>query len=393
MVEIELSIMARGNDPIGDLLPLLDQFEAEHHIHVKVTVLTWDIAWNEIVKMALYSDGPDVSEIGTSWTGNFIAMNALRPFTSSELVALGGSAAFLPSSWQSSMVLGEKEVCAIPWLADTRLIYFRRDLLDKAGVDSAAAFSSPEQVALTFGRLRDSGVNMPWVAPTHSGLFTLHNVASWIWGAGGDFVTTNGKRVIFDQPQARAGMKAYFDLYRYLGSEALHLNGYQADRAFVQGQAAVMISGPREGLVNRSSNPDWGVALPAGVPFIGGSNLVIWQHTRRDRDALQLVKFLTGKQAQISYAPRTGLLPVHLETLASPAFINDPIHALMAQALHAGRSFPAMRLWGLIEDKLRITFSGLSEDILEQSASGIDALLDKYLTPLAEQLNITLGVT
>jgi hypothetical protein len=65
----------------------------------------------------------------------------------------------------------------------------------------------------------------------------------------------------------------------------------------------------------------------------------------------------------------------------------------MAQALHAGRSFPAMRLWGLIEDKLRITFSGLSEDILEQSASGIDALLDKYLTPLAEQLSITLGVT
>ena len=53
-----------------------------------------------------------------------------------ELNVLGGSAAFLPSSWQSSIVLGEKEVCAVPWLADTRLIYYRRDLLDKAGVDA-----------------------------------------------------------------------------------------------------------------------------------------------------------------------------------------------------------------------------------------------------------------
>jgi len=47
---------------------------------------------------------------------------------------LGVSAAFLPSSLQSSTALGERDVCAVPWLADTRLIYYRRDLLDKADV-------------------------------------------------------------------------------------------------------------------------------------------------------------------------------------------------------------------------------------------------------------------
>ena len=157
MAEIELSIMARGNDPIGDIRPLIDQFEAEQHSHVRLTVLSWETAWTELVKVALYGHGPDVSEIGTTWIGNLVAMNTLRPFAPAELNVLGGSAAFLPSSWQSSIVLGEKEVCAVPWLADTRLIYYRRDLLDKAGVEAATAFTSPQHLALTLGRLRDGG--------------------------------------------------------------------------------------------------------------------------------------------------------------------------------------------------------------------------------------------
>src|SRR3972149_112001 len=125
MQELELSIMARGKDPAGDIQPLLDQFEAEHPIRVRGTVLTWNTAGAELVKIALYGHGPDVSEIGTTWIGNLISMNALRPFAMSELAGLGGAKAFLLSSWQSSSFIGERDVvCAVPWLADTRLIYY-----------------------------------------------------------------------------------------------------------------------------------------------------------------------------------------------------------------------------------------------------------------------------
>jgi len=393
MAELELSIMARDAGPVGDIRPLLDQFEKEQHIHVRLTVLSWESAWAELVKVALYGHGPDVSEIGTTWIGNLIAMNTLRPFMPAELNVLGGSAAFLPSSWQSSTVIGERDVCAVPWLADTRLIYYRRDLLDKAGVDVVVAFTSPQHLALTLGRLRDRGVEIPWLVPTRHALNTLHNIASWVWAAGGDFVTADGKQVIFDRPEARAGMQAYFELYRYLAPEARHLDRLQCDSFFLQKQVAVTITGPWEMNFNRNAEAasNWGLALPPGTPFVGGSNLVVWQHTRHEREALKLVKFLTSKQIQLAYNPRIGMLPVRLETLAEPSFTDDPANALMGQVVRAGRSFPALRAWGLIEDKLSSALTQVWTEILESSAPDIDALLGKYLPALAEQLNSTLN--
>jgi multiple sugar transport system substrate-binding protein len=337
----------------------------------------------------------DVSEIGTTWIGNLIAMNALRPYAAPELSALGGPAAFLPSLWHSGTLIGDTRLWAVPWLADTRLIYFRRDLLKRAGVDPAAAFSSSSQLSHTLKGLRESGVDMPWVVPTRHALNILHNIASWVWNAGGDFVSADGKHVIFDQPGARAGIRAYFDLYRYLAPAARYLDRFQADQLFAQGQAAVTISGSWEALLSRrihlETTGDWGLAIPAGVSFVGGSNLVIWQHARYEREAFKLVRFLTSQQAQMIYHPRIGFLSTRLDTLTASSFTDDASHRVMVQALRTGRSFPAIRLWGLIEDKLTATFTRLSAEILDQPAPDIDALLDKYLGPLAEQLNNTLS--
>ena len=73
--------------------------------------------------------------------------------------------------------------------------------------------------------------------------------------------------------------------------------------------------------------------------------------------------------------------------ISEPAFTDDPVRAMLKQALRAGRSVPALRLWGLIEDKLIHVFTQLWTEILEWPAPDIDALLGKYLPPLAEQLN------
>ena len=48
---------------------------------------------------------------------------------------------------------------AAPWLADTRIICYRRDLFEQAGVDAATAFQSPAQLENALQRLRDHGVS------------------------------------------------------------------------------------------------------------------------------------------------------------------------------------------------------------------------------------------
>lgn len=148
-------------------------------------------------------------------------------------------------------------------------------------------------------------------------------------------------------------------------------------------------------LQQRQAQPEetkeWGVTFATSVPFVGGSNLTIWKHCRQEQAALKLVSFLTAQHTQSTYCSPSGLLPVRLETLASPDFANDAALVHVTRGLRSGRSFPAIRLWGLIESKLADALAQIWKEILDSSAPEIDALLDKHLLPVARSLNRTLS--
>src|SRR5678815_1996187 len=103
MIEITLSVLVLVADDENaaqqrqlQLRSLLDQFETQQQIRVRLNPLPYDRAWGEVVKYALDNRGPDVSQIGSTWVGNLAVTNALRPFAEGELTALGGPATFLP---------------------------------------------------------------------------------------------------------------------------------------------------------------------------------------------------------------------------------------------------------------------------------------------------------
>jgi len=396
MADLELSIMSRGPATVADLQPLLDQFEAEQRVHVRLRVLNWETAWAELLKVALYQYGPDVSEIGSTWLSSFAAMDAFLPFVGLRASAAGDPSVFLPSLWQSGMLaqrVGEPaSPWAIPWWADTRVIYYRRDLLAQAGIDLAlGTFTTPEHLAQVLARLQAARVPIPWVVPTHQSRMTVHNVASWIWGAGGDFVTADGRHVLFEQPEAQAGIRAYLDLARFLAEPARGLNDTQSDALFAQGQAAMAISGP---WLLQFASPEVvaqaGVAFPPGVPFVGGSHLVLWKHAVYDTAAVKLIRFLTGRQVQSGFVRRSGLLPTRQDALSGPPFSDDPLYQVVAQGLRMGRSFPSVPLWGLVEEKLNEVLGHLWADLLADPGLDLDRAIAEHLEPLVNRLNLTL---
>ncbi|MBN1136398.1 MAG: extracellular solute-binding protein [Anaerolineae bacterium] len=396
MAELELSIMSRGPTTVADLQPLLDQFETEQRVHVRLRVLNWDTAWADLLKVALYQYGPDVSEIGSTWLSSFVAMDALQPFIGSGALMAWDPSVFLSSSWQSGMLaqrMGEPALLwAIPWWADTRIVYYRRDLLAQAGVELAQpAFDSPEHLAQTLAQLDAAGVPIPWVVPTHQSRMTVHNVASWVWGAGGDFVTDDGRRVLFERPEAQAGMCAYLSLARFLAEPARGLDDTQSDGLFSQGQAAAAISGP---WLLQFALPEViaqvGMACPPGIPFVGGSHLVLWKHAVHDAAAIKLIRFLTSQHVQSNFGRRAGLLPTRHDVLANPPFSNDPLYQVMAQGLKMGRSFPSVPLWGLVEERLNEVLGHLWADLLADPRLDLEKVVAEHLESLARRLNLTL---
>lgn len=397
MADLELSVMYRGTETAHDLAPTLDAFERTHGVRVRVRVLQWETGWADLVKVALYGQGPDVSEIGSTWVGNLIAMNGLRPYAATEVEELGGPDAYVPAAWAAGQILGEQQMWALPWLADTRVLYYRGDLLADAGVDEATLHTTAG-LAQALEQLRAHGVEAPWAVPTSHSLTTMHNLASWVWEAGGDFVSPDGKRVLFNEPRSRAGMRAYFDLYRYLGPHAGELDADQPNYLFRQGRTAMTMSGPwvwamgirRQQEVVPEVLENLRMALAPGVPFLGGSNLVVWRHTKLERAAVRLAMELAGPDAQATYPRRVGMLPVRMGALASPSTAHDALLRVSGEGLKRGRAFPSFSLWGLVEDKLSAALSAVWSDVLSVPEPNIDRSLNRHLDPIAGRLAATL---
>ncbi len=386
MKTISFSHIAAPTAP--DLIsPAMHEFESLTGIHVEVHHLTWENAWTELTRSSIYQHGFDVSEIGTTWLSDFVSMNSLREFGPADLESLGGAGAFLEPLWKSTSLAGKPQTWAVPWLADTRFLYYRQDLLDRAGLQAEEAFASHPALLLALEKLAGTGVKSPLVLPTTKTRMTLHNAAAWVWGANGSFASEDGTKALFGSPQAVGALSRYFELGKFLAPDYHELNDTQSDALFWQGNAAVTISGPWLRLANPEVMHKAAITFPPGVPFIGGSNLVIWRHSQSYREALELVRFLTSKNAQEFYFSKGVLWPSRLDVLESNALSADPIRAFIVRGLQTGRSFRLIHLWGLIEERLTNTLEHIWRNIFADPKGDVYAIVKQQIGPLVKSIN------
>ena len=294
---------------------LLIRFEQARRSSVQLTVLEWDTIWKDLVNIGIYKRGADVSEVGTTWIGSLISMNSLRAFTRAEIAQIGGERAFLPTAWQTTSLVGDVRVLAIPFLSDVRVIFYWRDMLEKAGVDEATAFSSFEAMEETFNRLKGV-VSTPWAFSTDTSTHdTLYSASSWVWAAGGDFISPDGRKTLLTMPLVRSALKTFFGLHRFMPRVDQPMSGDKVLGLFRQRQVAAILGGPwilsnlRGQAQLAGLLPQLGIALPPGPSFVGGMNLVVWQHTRDEQECIELIRHLVAPQAQIEYCPLIGLMP------------------------------------------------------------------------------------
>jgi multiple sugar transport system substrate-binding protein len=405
MTEIEFSVIADAPEDTAALSILLQEFEAEYSIQVKLQHMTWDNAWPNLLEFAAFGEGPDVSQIGSTWSTTLIGMSALRPFTRREIAALGPAEAYIPAAWRSTMLAGGSQVWVLPWTAYTFILLYRRDLLQQAGIDELTAFATPAAMTQTLGQLQAAGIGTPWLVPSDEAhLDLVHISASWVWGAEGDFVSSSGNHILFNEPEARAGLKAYFEMYRYLSPAVHGLDDEQSFKRFTQGDAAVAIGGFHWVEVMKQL-PDvipevithLGVTNLPGIPWIGGDNLVVWNNPgrnysiKREQAAITLASYLSSRRAQIRYGQLMAILPVRFDAFSELTLTPAAYAQTIERALRTGRSHRTVNLWTRIEYQLGQALSKIAADLLAKPGADIDRLLSQHLDPLARQLDRTLN--
>ncbi|HBX68055.1 MAG TPA: hypothetical protein DEH25_01335 [Chloroflexi bacterium] len=340
--EREATLMRTFLEPYNTLRPPKER--------VEVTNIPWEEDKETFTQMALYNRGDGIAEVGAPIVSDLIAMNALRPFSEVELASLGGTAAFSKIAWENANRVVDGQVWAIPWLVDPRGLLYWRDMLAEAGVDEQKAFQSAENLEAALIRLQKSGYPSPMSLHIGNTFVTGQASCSWVWGAGGEFFSPDGKQAYVTQPAFLEGLQSYFRLAPYLVPE----NQSSGLDFFMNRQCAIAY-GSMWALSEMISTPDHplrsqlGMAVSPGPVYAGGSSLVIWKNTHNEQEAVQLIRHLTSREAQASYPLQIEHLPARQEILDQPPFSTDPVLSGFVRLANGGRPFPTIKLGGLLQ--------------------------------------------
>jgi multiple sugar transport system substrate-binding protein len=380
----------------------MERFRKDKGQPVNLVRFGWDNIWRELVNVAIYRQGPDIAEIGSTWLESLVAMRSLNSFSAHDLQQIGGKEVFFPAAWQNVALSNQKEIWGIPFRADMRVIFYWKDLFENASVDASEAFLSTESMTASFIKLQRAGIPA-WIAPTNDTHNSVYIIASWIWGAGGDFLSPDGRRTAFNSPAARRGAHDYFDLLRFMPPQASSFSDSDTAQLFLAHKAAAMVAGPwlLNSLRMRSDMEKWlpnlGIALLPGPSFVGGTILVSWKHSKYPSEVVDLIERLTGPKFQEEYCYISGLLPVRHDLWTEKFIGSQEYLPVFNKAMLTGRGLPPTALWGIVEDRLSKALGAIWQDMYaldthQKSIVELDNIIAKHFEAAATRLNMTLAI-
>jgi multiple sugar transport system substrate-binding protein len=391
-LELSMWVMPVTTNAAHDIPALVAPWVAAHPgVTVRVTVLDWESGWNKITAAAASRRGPDLLELGTTWMPAIAAMGGLEPLSAAQLAEVGNGAPYYPQLWKTTQVFGRQGVYGLPWYADVRAAFYRTDVFRQAGVDPARAFADWASFHDALRKINGITVGGKRIgALAYAGKNdwnVVHNLAPWIWNAGGDMLTADARHSALDTPQALKAIAFYSQLAveGLVPSNALEKDSDILEGAWVGGEYGVIFSGPW--LMRRIFESPPGSIVrehfdvapyPAGphghATFFGGSNLAIFKGSRHKSEAWDLVKYLGGKEPQVRLSLLSSMMPARIDAASDPAWTSrHPVFAKLTAIAADGRAYPPIPAWGPLETVYTKHLGQLAE-----LTSGIG---DKYSEP------------
>ncbi|MFG2634530.1 extracellular solute-binding protein [Streptomyces sp. NPDC048362] len=296
-------------------------------------------------------DGPDVIEVGNTQVPLYADGGRLADLTL-ESMRDWDKDTWLPGLAQPGKD-GNKQY-GIPWYAANRVVIYRKDLFERAGITRAPK-TRDEWLADT-GKLDSAGNQGIYLAGQD-----WYTLSGFIWDESGDLARQKDLewRGTLDSPAALRGM----DFYRRL--QALGDGPADADEehppqagVFAGGKVAQIVAVPGLAQAIVRQNPDLKDKLgffpvpgpTAGRPgtvFTGGSDLVVPQNTGDQFAATAVVGALTGAKWDTELARAMNYVP-NKTTLAGAVDGEEGVAAMAAGAAH-GRATPNTPQWADVE--------------------------------------------
>jgi N,N'-diacetylchitobiose transport system substrate-binding protein len=232
---IDVWIMDPGSPKIqGVVKSYATSFEAAHPgTKVNIDFVPWAQAHDKFTTSIAGGKTPDVAEMGTTWTPEFADEGAF------EQVGKPKSGQYVSSLVDAATLDGK--VWGKPWYAGSRALIYRKDILQKAGVQPPKTWDD------LLAASKAIKAKVPGVYPIGYTGLTEHMYLPTIWQAGGEIAKQDGSSWTseLNTPQAVKAIQFYTDFYKegLSPKAAIGWEEPDAQTAFINGDIAMLIGG------------------------------------------------------------------------------------------------------------------------------------------------------
>ncbi len=316
------------------------------------------------------------------WTAELAANGWLRDVSRSAFGEID-TGALLPAALNSGY--WRNRLWAVPWYTDAGMLFYRRDLLEEAGISAPPA---------TWDELAEAARTVMDGAGTENGFVFqgaryeggVTNALEFIWSAGGRTWTGQSEVagafgmnvsepnvIVLNSRDSVLGLSKARELVENgVAPEAVTgFNERDALRVFAAGDAVFMRNWPfAYGLLGSEEfgpvTPDQvGVAKiptlrPGATSYscLGGWNLAIAAHSARSRAGWAFIRHALQAEQQRAMARTGGYLPVRTDLYGDAALREAvPVVALGEEAVQSARARPGSTIYSQLSPRISLMFN------------------------------------
>ncbi|MEU6604310.1 sugar ABC transporter substrate-binding protein [Streptomyces shenzhenensis] len=325
------------------LQPELDKFEKQTGIKVKLEVVPWSDLLNRILTATTSGQGPDVLNIGNTWSASLQATGALLPWDAQHLDKIGGKDRFVDSALGSTGAEGQ-DPAAIPLYSMAYALYYNKEIFAAAGIDKPPA--TWDELVADGRKIKAKGASVLGAEGANVSE-NIHHVFVFAKQHGADFFTADGKPDFTDD-NVVAAVKSYVDLMakdKVIPTGDAEYAQNQSVSDFAKGEQAMLLwQSAAANLKSQGMGEDtYGIApvpVRSGTPgtgtginsMVAGINIAVFKNSDNLDGATEFVKFMTSDEEQtILNKAYTSIPPVR--NAQEDAAFNTPANAVLKDTL------------------------------------------------------------
>ncbi len=382
---LEFWTIGREGEAITQLLPAFEQ--ANPGIHVRVQQIPLTAAHEKLLTAYAGDSLPDVAQIGNTWIAEFAALHALAPLqprvAQSKVVSTDD---YFASAWTTNVIDGT--LYGVPWYIDTRLLFYRADLLRDAGFDAPPRNWAEWQTQMDAIRRKSRDRRWGALLPTNE----YDQLLALALQQHVPLLRDGGRYGNFESAGFKRALAFYVGLFRR--DDVPPFTNVQVSnpwQAFGRGEFVFYLSGPwnigefRKRLP-ASQQRAWSTAqLPGpngpGDSVTYGSSLVILRHSKHQDAAWKLIEYLSQPDVQARFYDLLGDLPARRSAWENPSLKRDPkLRAFRAQLEHMSPA-PQVPEWEQIVNMMQqVAARAVAGQLtVDQATAQMDAQADAIL--------------